>query len=155
MNGRSPRRDLIGLFNWSDRPSNFDSALERIGLASGTDYVAFDFWANALVPALTNRLQTQLPARSCQMLAVRPRLDRPQLISTSRHVTQRQESDRIEILSGLFEGRTTGTSIGFIIRNEDQRSQAKYQLDPGVADEARRRMQQLLDRHPLYPELIV
>jgi chorismate synthase len=41
---------------------------------------------------------------------------------TSRHVTQRQESDRIEILSGVFEGRTTGTSIGFVIRNEDQRS---------------------------------
>jgi chorismate synthase len=41
---------------------------------------------------------------------------------TSRHVTQRQESDRIEILSGVFEGRTTGTPIGFIIRNEDQKS---------------------------------
>ena len=41
---------------------------------------------------------------------------------TSRHVTQRQESDRIELLSGLFEGRTTGAPIGFIIRNEDQRS---------------------------------
>jgi chorismate synthase len=41
---------------------------------------------------------------------------------TSRHVTQRQESDRIEILSGVFEGRTTGTSIGFLIRNEDARS---------------------------------
>jgi chorismate synthase len=41
---------------------------------------------------------------------------------TSRHVTQRQESDRIELLSGIFEGRTTGTPIGFIIRNEDQRS---------------------------------
>src|SRR5262247_1304427 len=41
---------------------------------------------------------------------------------TSRHVTQRRESDTIEILSGIFEGRTTGTSIGFIIRNEDQRS---------------------------------
>lgn len=41
---------------------------------------------------------------------------------TSRHVTQRRESDRIEILSGVFEGRTTGTSIGFIVRNEDQRS---------------------------------
>jgi len=40
---------------------------------------------------------------------------------TSRHVTQRQESDRIEILSGIFEGRTSGTPIGFIIRNEDQR----------------------------------
>ncbi len=41
---------------------------------------------------------------------------------TSRHVTQRQESDAIEILSGVFEGRTTGTPIGFIIRNEDQKS---------------------------------
>src|SRR3977135_2339547 len=41
---------------------------------------------------------------------------------SSRHVTQRQESDRIEILSGVFEGRTTGTAIGFVIRNEDQRT---------------------------------
>ena len=40
---------------------------------------------------------------------------------TSRHVTQRRESDAIEILSGVFEGRTTGTPIGFLIRNEDQR----------------------------------
>jgi chorismate synthase len=40
----------------------------------------------------------------------------------SRHVSQRQESDSIEILSGIFEGRTTGTAIGFIIRNEDSRS---------------------------------
>jgi chorismate synthase len=37
-------------------------------------------------------------------------------------VTQRQEPDRVEILSGVFEGRTTGTSIGFVIRNEDARS---------------------------------
>ena len=41
---------------------------------------------------------------------------------TSRHVTQRQEPDRVEILSGVFDGRTTGTSIGFVIRNEDARS---------------------------------
>jgi len=41
---------------------------------------------------------------------------------TSRHVTQRRESDTVEILSGVFEGRTTGTPIGLLIRNEDQRS---------------------------------
>jgi chorismate synthase len=40
---------------------------------------------------------------------------------TSRHVTQRRESDAIEILSGVLEGKTTGTPIGFLIRNEDQR----------------------------------
>jgi chorismate synthase len=40
---------------------------------------------------------------------------------SSRHVTQRRESDKVEILSGVYEGRTTGTAIGFLVRNEDQR----------------------------------
>jgi chorismate synthase len=57
---------------------------------------------------------------------------------SSRHVTQRQESDKIEILSGIFEGRTTGTAIGFLIRNEDQRSKDYSALAdtfrPGHAD---------------------
>ena len=57
---------------------------------------------------------------------------------TSRHVTQRRESDRVEILSGVFEGRTTGTPIGLLIRNEDQRSQdygkIAQKFRPGHAD---------------------
>lgn len=40
----------------------------------------------------------------------------------SHIVTQRKETDKVEFLSGLFEGKTTGTPIGFIIKNEDQRS---------------------------------
>jgi chorismate synthase len=42
---------------------------------------------------------------------------------TSRHVTQRKESDTVEILSGVFEGKTTGAPIALLIRNQDQRSQ--------------------------------
>lgn len=57
---------------------------------------------------------------------------------TSRHVTQRQESDRVEILSGVFEGTTTGTPIALLIRNEDQRSRDYGNLidtfRPGHAD---------------------
>src|SRR5712691_5674951 len=41
---------------------------------------------------------------------------------TSRHVSQRRESDTMEILSGVFEGKTTGTPIAILIRNEDARS---------------------------------
>jgi chorismate synthase len=41
---------------------------------------------------------------------------------TSRHVTQRQEADLVEILSGVYEGHTTGTPIALLIRNTDQRS---------------------------------
>ena len=57
---------------------------------------------------------------------------------TSRHVTQRQEADAVEILSGVFEGKTTGAPIGLIIRNTDQRSQDYSKImdtfRPGHAD---------------------
>ena len=41
---------------------------------------------------------------------------------TSRFTTQRKEADEVRILSGVFEGKTTGTSIGLMIENTDQRS---------------------------------
>lgn len=41
---------------------------------------------------------------------------------TSRYTTQRREADEVKILSGVFEGKTTGTSIGLVIENQDQRS---------------------------------
>ncbi len=57
---------------------------------------------------------------------------------TSRHVTQRRESDTAEILSGLYEGKTTGTPIALLIRNEDQRSKDYGNIGetfrPGHAD---------------------
>jgi len=57
---------------------------------------------------------------------------------TSRHVTQRRESDTVEILSGVFEGRTTGTPIALLIRNEDARSKDYAKIAdtfrPGHAD---------------------
>ncbi|RPD85704.1 chorismate synthase [Neisseria weixii] len=57
---------------------------------------------------------------------------------TSRHVTQRREADQVEILSGVFEGKTTGTPIALLIRNTDQRSKdygnIAQQFRPGHAD---------------------
>ncbi|MBS0321595.1 MAG: chorismate synthase [Proteobacteria bacterium] len=57
---------------------------------------------------------------------------------TSRHVTQRREPDTVEILSGVFEGRTTGTPIALLIRNQDPRSKDYSNIAetfrPGHAD---------------------
>ena len=57
---------------------------------------------------------------------------------TSRHVTQRREPDAVEILSGVFQGRTTGTPIALLIRNQDQRSKDYESINqsfrPGHAD---------------------
>lgn len=57
---------------------------------------------------------------------------------TSRHVTQRNEPDTVKILSGVYEGKTTGTPIALLIENTDQRSkdygQIAQQFRPGHAD---------------------
>ena len=68
---------------------------------------------------------------------IQPDLDRRKP-GTSRHVTQRREDDQVEILSGVFNGKTTGTPIALLIRNTDQRSKdygnIAQQFRPGHAD---------------------
>ena len=58
----------------------------------------------------------------------------------NKHTTQRNEPDQVEILSGVFEGKTTGTPIGLLVRNTDQRSKdygdIKDKFRPGHADYA-------------------
>ena len=70
---------------------------------------------------------------------IQPDLDRRKP-GTSRHVTQRREDDQVEILSGVFDGKTTGTPIALLIRNTDQRSKdygaIAQQFRPGHADYA-------------------
>lgn len=77
------------------------------------------------------------PGMALSEADIQPDLDRRRP-GTSRHVTQRRESDRVEILSGTFEGRTTGTPIALLIRNEDQRSSDYAEIArtfrPGHAD---------------------
>jgi chorismate synthase len=68
---------------------------------------------------------------------IQPDLDRRRP-GQSRYTTQRREADAVEILSGVFEGRTTGCPIGLLIRNTDQRSkdygEIKDKFRPGHAD---------------------
>ena len=70
---------------------------------------------------------------------IQPDLDRRRP-GTSRHVTQRNEPDAVQILSGVYEGRTTGTPIALVIQNTDQRSKdygaIAQQFRPGHADYA-------------------
>src|SRR5450759_4144126 len=77
------------------------------------------------------------PGLSLSESDIQPELDRRKP-GTSRHVTQRREDDVVEILSGVYEGRTTGTPIALLIRNVDARSKdyAKIATSfrPGHAD---------------------
>jgi chorismate synthase len=77
------------------------------------------------------------PGMSLTEADIQPELDRRKP-GTSRHVTQRQESDTVKILSGVFEGKTTGTPIALLIQNEDARSKDYSEIAqsfrPGHAD---------------------
>ncbi len=77
------------------------------------------------------------PGMTLSEADIQPDLERRRT-GTSRFTSQRKEGDRIKILSGVFEGRTTGTPIGLLIENEDQRSRdyekIKDRFRPGHAD---------------------
>ncbi len=79
------------------------------------------------------------PGMALSEADIQPDLDRRRP-GTSRHVTQRQESDQVQILSGVFEGLTTGTPIALLIPNTDARSKDYANLldtfRPGHADYA-------------------
>lgn len=85
---RPVRRDVIALYNWENKELALDYSMERIGLDPSKRYQAFDYWAKKAVPAIQGRLRIAVPPQSCRILAVRPESDHPQLLSTSRHVTQ-------------------------------------------------------------------
>jgi hypothetical protein len=82
------RRDVIGLFNWSDQAAELSLPFTGIGLPEADEYIAFDFWASVLLQPFKGTLQLSVPGAACRILAVRPLLPRPFLISTSRHVSQ-------------------------------------------------------------------
>lgn len=100
-------RNVIGVFNWESKETTIEYDLKRMGLKENTVYVAFDYWSNGLLPLFKDRLVRTLPARTCEDLSVRPLAEHPQLISTSRHITQ----GLIDVLKEEWKGNTlNGTS---------------------------------------------
>ncbi len=84
-----PRRDVVALYNWdAAHAATIACPAARLGLPAAARYVAFDFWADRFLPPFGGQLVAELPPASCRILAVRPAAPQPQLLSTSRHVTQ-------------------------------------------------------------------
>ncbi len=94
-------------------------------------------WGESHGPALGATVDGTPPGVALTEADIQPWLDRRRP-GTSRHTTQRQEEDRVRILSGTFEGRTTGTPIQLMIENTDQRSKdyaaIAESFRPGHAD---------------------
>src|SRR5262245_29111970 len=115
-NSGSPRCAAIGC----DRGGTAYNRFTMAGSTFGHTFCVTNF-GESHGPAIGCVIDGCPPGMKLSADDLQPDLDRRKP-GTSRHVTQRRESDRVEILSGLFEGITTGTPIALLIRNEDQRS---------------------------------
>ena len=78
-------------------------------------------WGESHGPAIGAVVDGCPPGIALSEADIQPWLDKRRP-GTSRFTTQRREADQVRILSGTFEGRTTGTPISLMIENEDQRS---------------------------------
>ena len=142
---RAPRRGAQGL-SGSQPPCAQDEPLRPRARSRSRQWRMFNSfghlfrvttWGESHGPALGCVVDGCPPGIALTEADIQPWLDarRP---GQSRFTTQRQEADQVEILSGTFEGRTTGTPISLMIRNTDQRSKdyseiaAKFR--PGHAD---------------------
>ena len=85
--------DVVGLFNWDPKqPAEIALSPEKLGLSSAAGgWVSFDLWSKQLVSAKEFPSRITVPPGSCRLLTLRRRLDHPQVVSTSRHVTQGTE----------------------------------------------------------------
>ncbi len=81
----------------------------------------FTTWGESHGPALGATVDGCPPGVALDEAFIQQFLDRRRP-GTSKHTTQRQEADAVRILSGVFEGQTTGTPIQLMIENTDQRS---------------------------------
>jgi hypothetical protein len=80
--------DVVALPNWRSAPVTKTVSLGRqLGLDPGAKYVAFDFWNQALLGVVSDRMDVEVGGHDTRVVLVHRLLDRPQLVGTSRHIT--------------------------------------------------------------------
>ena len=84
------RRHVAGLFNWSaTQPTTAHLAVKDLGFGKGVnEFVGLDYWSGALVPIRAGIVSRELPPSGCSILSIARLGPQPQLLGTSRHITQ-------------------------------------------------------------------
>jgi hypothetical protein len=80
--------DVVSLFNWEAEPTTRRVKFAELGLDSEKDYLLYDFWNHKLLGTRRDQWEATLEPHSNLLLAVHARVDRPQYVSTDRHVSQ-------------------------------------------------------------------
>jgi hypothetical protein len=88
VNSMSGQYDVVSMYNWADVDTMKVLELySDLGLEKDGSYVAFDFWNCKLVSTKNNEIEEEVPAHGTKAIIIRPALEHPQLMATSRHLT--------------------------------------------------------------------
>jgi hypothetical protein len=110
VNAESGVYDVVAAFNWADKEEVRTIDLGNdLGLETGKDYLIFDFWNQKLKEITRDKIESSIPGHGTCVYVVRPVLERPQLLATSRHITGAVSIKKLDwdssksILSGVSE----------------------------------------------------
>jgi hypothetical protein len=82
-------RHVIGLFNWDDKkPTRIEYDLAKLDLPAGKTWIAREFWTGTLYAPFSEKLVADLAPGTCQILSLREHKPHPQILASSRHITQ-------------------------------------------------------------------
>jgi hypothetical protein len=79
---------IIGIFNWSDKSMEKTIEMAPLGLQPDVSYLAHEFWGDTFLGEVRQTVHLELSPQSCQVIALHEKRAHPQLLSTTRHVTQ-------------------------------------------------------------------
>jgi len=80
--------DVVSVFNWGKQPTTQRVGMAQLGLDAAKEYLVHDFWSRKFLGVRQGDVEVQLKPHSNALLAIHQRLDRPQFLSTDRHVSQ-------------------------------------------------------------------
>lgn len=133
--------DVVALFNWTEEAQQIDCALEELGLNSG-NYVAYEFWTNQFLGVNDKGFGMNVPAHAVRLLAVHRVEERPQFLSSDRHISQggvdlkgcvwNEDKKMLKVKFALVENNAT-TARFYLPEGFD----VKYALCDGVKLETR------------------
>jgi len=80
--------DAVALFNWDSEEKTVGADLSELGLSADKTYIGEEFWTGSLLETVSGRLETTVPARGVRLIALHEKQERPQFLTSSRHLTQ-------------------------------------------------------------------
>ncbi len=112
--------DIVAVFNWQEEPETIEVDFEKLGLmiGNGIRYHAFEFWSKRYEGQFESGFSVTLPIRTCEVFAIRRALGHPQVVSTSRHITQ-GIVDLAELVWDEQNNELHGSSL--LVRNDPYR----------------------------------